>query len=300
MPKMYTGSVHRLRATVKVASLRILTRRSTPRLAALLGFTGLLLSCCSDAPGGSEGSASLEPCSVLSAEEASAILKGPVKQEVPSPIKYKGISTGGTCMYRLQKAPMTSITVRTEATPTGAQQQRFEAELRHARGGEFSGVGDRAYFESQVLKGSEALTFLRGETLATVTVAGLGVEEAKKVAALVAPRLPTTVIEPPPPPPAEKGSGKLDPALVGSWFLRHPSGRSIANLDIRRDGTFTMMLLAGAKMQKGNVDGENGVLHLYPERGGHNQEIKYKIVDKNQMEWTDQKGNITIARRQFR
>lgn len=223
-----------------------------------------------------------------------------MKQEVPSPIKYKGVSAGGTCMYRSQKDSNKSITVRTEAAGTGDQRRRFEAGLRHSRGGEFPGIGDRAYFGSQVLKGSEALTFLRGETLTTITVAGLGVEEAKQVASLVAPRLPTSAIEPPPPPPAEKGSGKLDQALVGSWFLRHPSGRSIANLDIKRDGTFFMTLSAGAKMQKGNVDGENGVLHLYPERGGHTQEIKYKIVDKNQMEWTDQNGNVTIARRQFR
>jgi hypothetical protein len=41
------------------------------------------------------------------------------------------------------------------------------------------------------------------------------------------------------------------------------------------------------------------VLHLYPERGGQTQEIRYKIVDKNQMEWTDPKGSVTIARRQF-
>lgn len=266
-------------------------------LAVTLCAIGLLLSCSSDAPG---GPASLEPCSVFSAEEASAVLKGPVKREVPSPIKYKGISTGGTCMYRLKKEPMTSITIRTDATPTSDQRRRFEAGLRKARGGEFAGIGERAYFESQVLKGSEALTFLRGDTLTTVTVAGLGVEEAKQVASLVAPRLPTSAIEPPPPPPAQKGSGKLDPALVGSWFLKQPDGRGLANLRVERDGRFYMTLLAGNKQQQGNIDGENGVLHLYPERGGHPQDLKYRIVDKNQMEWTDEKGNVTIARRQFR
>jgi hypothetical protein len=267
---------------------------------AALGIMGLLLFCGSQSLGGSDNSAPLEPCSVFSAEEASKVLNSPVKQEVPSPIKYKGVSAGGTCMYRSQKDSNKSITVRTEATGTGNQRRRFEAGLRHSRGGEFPGIGDRAYFGSQVLKGSEALTFLRGETLATVTVAGLGVEEAKQVALLVAPRLPTSAIEPPPPPPAQKGSGKLDSALIGSWFLRQPSGRAIANLDITRNGTFSMMVSRGAKMMNGNVDGENGVLHLYPEGGGHPQEINYKVLDKNQMEWTDQKGNVTIARRQFR
>lgn len=276
---------------------RSMARNKTAPLVVMLGTVGLLLANSSEVPG---GPASLEPCSVLSAEEASEILNGPVKQEVPSPIRYKGISTGGTCMYRLQKDSNKTITVQMDATPTGAQKRRFEAGLRHARGGEFSGIGDRAYFESQVMKKSEALTFLRGETLTTVTVTGLGAEDAKKVAALVVPRLPTSVIEPPAPPPAQKGSGKLDPALVGSWFLRQPSGRSIANLDIHRSGTFAMMVSRGAKMIHGNVDGDDGVLHLYPEGGGYPQEIKYKVVDKNQMEWIDQKGNVTIARRQFR
>ena len=116
----------------------------------------LLRSCGSDAPG---ESSSLEPCSVLSADEAGRLLKGPVKQEVPSPIKYKGISTGGTCMYRSQKESNKSITVRTEATPTGAQRQRFEAGLRKAPGGEVSGIGDRAYIDSRLGKGFHGVTF---------------------------------------------------------------------------------------------------------------------------------------------
>ena len=47
------------------------------------------------------------------------------------------------------------------------------------------------------------------------------------------------------------------------------------------------------------IDGENGVLHLYPGHGGHAQELNYKVkyraIDTNQMEWTDRKGNVTIA-----
>ncbi len=271
---------------------------TTVWLTVILAPVGLLLLCGSEALG---GPASLEPCSVFSTEEASTVLKGPVKREVPSPIKYKGISTGGTCIYRSQKDPMTTITIRTDATPTGAQKQRFTAGLRSAPAAEFSGVGDRAYTEIRP-KGPQAVTFLRGDTLTTVTVEGLGIDTAKHIAALVAPRLPTSVVEPTSPlssAPAQ-GSGKLDPALIGSWFLKQPNGRSLANLHVERDGTFYMELLAGAKQQKGKIDGENGVLHLYPERGGHTQEIKYKIVDENQMEWTDQKGNVTIARRQFR
>ncbi len=266
-------------------------------LAAVLSAIGVFLTCSHDAPAATD---SLEPCSVLKEEEAETVLRSSVKRDIPSPIRHKGISAGGTYLYRSQKDSNKTITVRTDATPTGAQKQRFEAGLRKAKGGELSDIGDRAYFASQVQKGSEALTFLRGDTLTTITTVGLEMEETKQVAALVAPRLPTTVIEPPPPPPAEKGSGKLDPALMGSWFLRQPSGRSIANLDIHRNGRFSMTVSRGAKMIHGNVDGESGVLHLYPEGGGRPQAITYKVVDKNQMEWTDQKGNVTIARRQFR
>lgn len=135
--------------------------------------------------------------------------------------------------------------------------------------------------------------------MTTVEVTGLSIEEVKQVASVVAPRLPTSVIEPLSPA-TPKATGTLDPALVGSWFLKQPNGRGLANLDVKRDGTFFIMLLAGAKMQNGTIDGENGVLHLYPERGGRPQEIRYRILDKNQMEWTDQRGNVTIARRQFR
>ena len=276
-----------------------MTKRKTPWFAGALATGGLLFSCGAEALG---GTASLEPCSILSPQEAGNVLKGPVKQEVPSPIKYKGISTGETRTYRSQKEPLVTITVRTDATPTGAQKHRFQAGLRRVQAAEFSGVGDRAYTEVRP-KGPQKVTFLRGDTLTTVTVEGLNIDDAKAIAALVAPRLPTSIQVPAPPTPSAgstHGSGKLDPALIGSWFLKQPNGRSLANLDVKRGGSFSMMLLAGAKMQSGKIDGENGVLHLYPERGGHTQEIRYRIVDKNQMEWTDQKGNVMIARRQFR
>ena len=289
-------------STKRNPNVRALRWSATLGLTLTIGLAGLLLT-----GGGALGApVAIEPCSVLSLEEATTVLKGPAKQEVPSPIRYQGISTGGTCVYRLRKDPMVTITVRVDATPTGAQRQRFAAGLRRGPAAEFSGLGDRAYTEIRT-KGPQSVTFLRGETLTTVTVEGLGIDEAKQVAALVAPRLPASTGEPPPSPPkfsrsaaSTHGSGHLDPALVGSWFLKQPDGRALANLDVKRDGTFSMMLLAGAKMQSGRIEGENGILRLHPERGGRVQELRYRIVDKNQMEWTDQKGNVTITRRQFR
>ncbi len=242
-------------------------------------------------------STSLEPCSVFTQEEASIALKGPVKAEVPSPIRYRGIQTGGTCVYRLVKDPNVTITVRSDATPTGAQRQRFDAGLRRAA--ELSGLGDRAYVEVRP-EGPQSVTFLRGDTLATVTVEGLGIDVAKKVAAVVAPRLPTSIDVPATSPSGPAVVGKLDPALVGSWFLTEPSGRSLANLQVERDGRFYMTLLAGNRQQSGRIDAENGVLHLYPERGGSPQEVRYRMSGKDQMEWTDARGNVTVVRRQFR
>jgi hypothetical protein len=240
--------------------------------------------------------AALEPCSVLSAQEASSVIKAPVKQDVPSPIKYQGISVGGTCLYRSQNDWMVTITVRSDATPAGGQRQMFEAGLKRATA--VSGIGDRAYLEARS-QGPSSVTFLRGDTLATVTVEGLGIDAAKSVAVLVAPRLPSSIDVAAQPPPA-KGTGKLDPALVGSWFLTQADGRGLATLTVESDGRFFMTLLAGNKTQSGQMDGQNGVLHLYPERGGTAQEIRYRSVQKDQMEWTDAKGTVLHVRRQFR
>ena len=252
----------------------------------------LLCSCGSDAPG---ESSSLEPCSVLSADEAGRLLMGPVKQEVPSPIKYKGISTGRNLYVLIPKGMNKSITVRTEATPTGAQRQRFEAGLRKAPGGEVSGIGDRAYID-----GRPGVTFLRGETLATVTVEGLGIEEAKQVAAMVAPRLPASVIEPPPAPAASKGKREVGSGLgrfMDAETTQRPrcgessnrTRRPVLHDAARRQQTAARKHRCGQRRAASD-----------PERGGQTQEIKYKTLDKNEMEWTDQKGNVTLARRQFR
>jgi hypothetical protein len=271
-------------------------RRHISRFALALGALGWLMAC----DGGTAYPASgLEPCSVLTRDEAATLLKGAVTQDVPSPITYRGTSTGGTCSYRRQNDPSLTLVVRTDGTPTGAQQQRFEAGLRRAPAAEFAGVGDRAYAEARP-QGPQSVTVLRGDILVTVTVEGLGIDVAKRAAALVAPRLPVSVEVPAPPAPSRGANGSLDPALVGSWFLRQPSGRSLANLEVQRDGRFVMTLLAGNREQSGTIDADRGVLHLYPERGGQPQEIRYRVVDRNQMEWTDKAGNVTIVRRQFR
>jgi hypothetical protein len=238
---------------------------------------------------------------VLTEAEAATILKGKVKREVPSPIQYKGTSSGGTCTYRSQQDWRATISVRSDATPTAAQKQQFEGGMRRTGGAAISGVGDRAYAVARST-GLQTVVVLRGEVLATINVdGGLTIDDAKRVAAIVAPRLPATVIEPPPAPsPAATARlGTLDGALIGSWFLKQPDGRGIANLQVERDGRFLLTLLAGNRQQSGRMDGANGVLHMVPERGGSTQTIRYRVVDKNQLEWTDSKGNVTVVRRQF-
>ncbi|MGE3154774.1 MAG: hypothetical protein AB7G48_20015 [Nitrospiraceae bacterium] len=254
---------------------------------------------------GATPTVSVEPCSLLTLEEIGAVIHGTATQDRPHVVAINKVPVGGNCVYRSAQNRLLVINLMVDAYP-GDKQKAFENARRRPHVTDLPGLGDRAFTVTNP-HGPSSVTFLRGMILVTINVEGLSIDAAKQLAALVAGRLPASTAPPPassrsaqPSPPVTQGSGKLDTALVGSWFLRHPSGRSIANLDITRHGTFSMTVLAGGKMTQGHVDGENGVLHLYPDRGGHSQEIKYKIVDKNQMEWTDQKGNVTIARRQFR
>jgi hypothetical protein len=214
-------------------------------------------------------------------------------------------------VYRSAQNRLIVINVMVDANPGGHQPKLFENERKRPHTADLTGLGDRALTSTNP-NGPPTVTFLKGMILVTINAQGLSLDDVKTLASIAVGRVPdtgpapaaTSSASPPPastqPAAATSGNGKLDSALVGAWFLKHPSGRSIANLSVERDGRFSMTLLAGNKHQSGKIDGENGVLHLYPDRGGNAQELKYKMVDKNQMEWTDQKGNITIARRQFR
>lgn len=307
-----------------VSPLRSLYRVPAYRLLVIVGFLCFLLTA-QRAIGGAPVVA-IEPCSLLTLAEVGAVLHGTATQDRPHVVAINKVPVGGNCVYRSAQNRLIVINLHVDAYPGGHQQKAFDNARRLPHVTDLSGLGDRAFTVTNP-NGPPSVTFLRGMILVTVNVQNLGINEAKQLASLVAGRLPTTgghssasagsskstssapATTPvpstssrsvPPVAPAAQESGKLDPALIGSWFLRHPSGRSIANLQVERDGRFFMTVLAGNKQQSGKIDGDNGVLHLYPERGGHTQEIKYKIVDKNQMEWTDQKGNVTIARRQFR
>jgi hypothetical protein len=258
----------------------------------------------------------IEPCSLLTLAEVGAVLHGTATQDRPHVVAINKVPVGGNCVYRSAQNKLIVINLMVDANPTGHQQKAFDMGRQRPHTADLAGLGDRAFTVTNP-NGPPSVTFLRGIILVTINAQGLGINDVKQLASIAAGRLPATgggpaVPKSPSPSassvptspsssrPAMQGSGKLDPALVGSWFMKQPSGLGIANLYIERDGRFSMTILAGNKQQSGKIDGDNGVLHLYPDRGGHIQELKYKIIDKNQMEWTDQKGNVTIARRQFR
>ena len=275
-------------------------RRAIRSLAVSLGAAALLFS-----SGPALGApVAIEPCALLTLDEVGGVIHGTAKQDRPHRVAINKVPVGGNCVYRSAQNKLIVIDLMVDGYPGRHQGKAFENGRQRPHAADVSGLGDRAYAITPP-GGPMSVTFLRGSILVTVTVQSLGLDAAKKLAALVAPRLPATGALPPASPPsapqapAAQGTGKLDPALVGSWFLTHPNGRSLANLHVERDGRFSMMLLAGAKQQSGRIEGENGVLRLYPQNG-RVQELQYRIVSDKQMEWTDQKGNVTVVRRQFR
>lgn len=308
-----------------VPTMQSFHRVTAKRLLYTAGWVCLLLT--TDRTFGGTPVVPIEPCSLLTLVEVGTVLHGTATQDRPHVVAINKVPVGGNCVYRSAQNRLIVINLMVDAHPSGHQQNAFENGRRRPHVTDLSGLGDRAYTVTSP-SGPPSVTFLRGMILVTINVQGLSINEAKQLAALVASRLPASSGQPstpavdsqaslspqsrsvPPPSsssssapataPAAQSSGHLDPALVGSWFLKQPNGRGLANLQVERDGRFFMTLLAGNKQQNGKIDGENGVLHLYPDRGGHAQELRYRIVDKNQMEWTDQKGNITIVRRQFR
>jgi hypothetical protein len=252
----------------------------------------------------------IEPCSLLTLAEVGAVLHGTATQDRPHVVKINKVPVGGNCVYRSAQNKLIVINLMVDANPSGHQQKAFEMGRQRPHTADLAGLADRAFTVTNP-NGPPSVTFLRGMILVTINAQGLGINDVKQLASIAAGRLPVTgggaavsknaaPTSPPPSTTSVQSSGKLDPALVGSWFLKQPNGRGIANLYVERDGRFSMTLLAGNKQQSGKIDGDSGVLHLYPDRGGHAQELKYKIIDKNQMEWTDQKGNVTLVRRQFR
>lgn len=306
-----------------IAPMRPLYRVTADRLLCLVGFLCVLLT--ADRTFGAKPVVSIEPCSLLTVAEVGAVLHGTATQDRPHVVAINKVPVGGDCVYRSAQNRLIVINLHVDAFPGGHQQKLFENARRLPHVTDLSGLGDRAFTVTNP-SGPPSVTFLRGMILVTVMAQGLGINETKQLASLVAGRLPATGGGSPasaagshrtpsastPPPAASRsvpptsasahGSGTLDPALIGSWFLVQPSiNRGIGALTVKRDGTFTMALAEkrrgdrAAKLS-GTIVGENGVLHLYPDLGGRAQELRYRIVNKKQMELTDQLGNVMIAR----
>jgi hypothetical protein len=297
-----------------------LYRVTAHRLLCLAGVLCVLLR--ADRAFGAAPVVSIEPCSLLTLAEVGPVLHGTATQDRPHVVAINNVPVGGDCSYRSAQNRLIVINVHVDAHPGGHQQKAFENARRLPHVTDLSGLGDRAFTVPNP-NGPSNVTFLRGMILVTVMAQGLGIDETKQLASLVAGRLPatgggapasaagshrapsaaTTPSTPPPSSASAHSSGTLDPALIGSWFLHQPSvNRAIGLLHIKRDGTFSITLSGKRSHDRvpkgsGMIDGEHGVLHLYPDRGGHTQELRYRIVGTNQMEWTDQKGHVTTASR---
>lgn len=296
-----------MQASARSTASTVLRPCAWPRLATVI-LLGCLLLSSPNASAAATPAVAIEPCSLLTLEEVGAVFHGPATQDRPHIVAINKVPVGGNCVYRSAQNKLIVINLLVDAYPGGHQPKAFENGRKRPHVTDLPGLGDRAFTITNP-SGSPTVTFLKGLILVTVNVQGLGIGEAKQLATLVAARLPASTGATPPPvsprsvqpsAPASQGSGKLDPALMGSWVLGPPNRPGIAILEVKRDATFSLKFFVGNRMQSGTIDGENGVLHLYPNGGGHTQELHYRIVDKNQMEWTDQKGTVTIARRQFR
>lgn len=261
----------------------------------------------------------VEPCSLLTLEEVGAVVHGTATQDRPHVVAINNVPVGGDCAYRSAQNKLIVINLHVDAYPGGHQQKAFENARRLPHVTDLPGLGDRAFTVTNP-NGPPGVTFLRGMVLVTIMAQGLSVDQAKQLATRAASRLPTATGKSPAPldhvksspmpqsrsvppsPPASHGNGTLDPALIGSWFLTQPNGRGLGQMYIKPDGTFSMALANKRRGDRpggarGTIDGENGVLHLHPTDGGHVQELRYRIVNQNRMEWIDQRGAATIANR---
>lgn len=294
-------------------------RRAAPGIVLILFICVLLMA---DRAFGATPTVAVEPCALLTLEEVGAVLHGTATQGRPHVVKINKVPVGGDCSYRSAENRLVVINLMVDAHPGGHQPKAFETGRRRPHVTDLSGLGDRAYTVTNP-NGPPTVTFLRGKILVTIHVQGLDIDAAKQLASLVATRLPDSTgkvpapvdrstssptpqprsVPPPPPsssvlpsPPAGQGTGKLDPALVGSWLMKRPQDRSpFAHLFVQPHGTYSMMV--GSKLQGGTIEGSNGVLRLTPKRGGNQESIRYRLVGNDRMEWTDQQGTVVVLNR---
>jgi hypothetical protein len=291
-------------------------RRTAHLLILVITFVSLSLP--AGRTGAGRPTVSIEPCSLLTLEEVGAVIHGTAIQGRPHVVKINTVPVGGDCSYRSVQNKLLVINLMVDAYPGGHQPKAFELARQRPHVTDLSGVGDRAFTVTNP-NGPPSVTFLRGMILVTIHVQGLGIDAAKQLASFMVPRLPDSTGKAPAPldslpssstpqpqnmplpsrpssPPIGQGTNQLDPALVGSWLLKRPEGGvPYAHLFVQQNGIYSMKV--GSKLLSGRIEGEHGVLRLVPKQGGNSEEIQYRIIGTNQMEWSDQQGNVTVMHR---
>lgn len=134
--------------------------------------------------------AEVEPCSLLTLAEVSAVLNAPAIMGRPHRIRRNNVTVGGDCVYRSEREQTTLVTLQVDAYPAGHQQDAFTLGRQRPHVVDVSGVGDAAYAKDPP-SGPKSLTVLWGKVLVTVIVTDpLGVAEARQLATLAGARLP--------------------------------------------------------------------------------------------------------------
>ncbi|BBO17182.1 hypothetical protein BPIT_14740 [Candidatus Brocadia pituitae] len=77
------------------------------------------------------------------------------------------------------------------------------------------------------------------------------------------------------------------------------NGGRLATLYVNRNETFSITLLAGERCRKVRLTGRMVSCIYTPLSDSGPEEIHYRVLNKNEMEWTDQKGNVKISQRQY-
>lgn len=133
--------------------------------------------------------AEVEPCSLLKLEEVGAVLQGPATMGQPHRVRLNGVTVGGDCFYRSELDRTTVVTLTVDAYPAGHQRATFDRGRQRPHVLDVPNLGDIAYAHAPP-NGLQSVTFLRKQTLVTISVVGVGLPEAKELAALAAARLP--------------------------------------------------------------------------------------------------------------
>jgi hypothetical protein len=147
--------------------------------ALLMAFLSLVLSAAVYAAG-------TDPCAwVTEAEVGSALGVSAVRHSKPHRVTVNGVSVGGDCFYASKHADRSRVAISVDQYPGRNRRAFFERQRHRPNMVDVNGVGDGAYAFVSPL-GFVQLTFLKGDTLVTVSLQTKGQRDALSVAKIIA------------------------------------------------------------------------------------------------------------------